>query len=261
MIKYTLMNKSNFLEILDSLRNTNIKDCEYDKTDIYTSLSDKISSILNLSLYILDLKKYNFLYISDNKLFLSGFSKEYALKKGFSFFNEITNNSNISKAKHIIEESMIFYYNTPKDRRYDYSLEFDTDLINISRLNAKRVNIKMSPLVINRDGYIWLVLGIVSPAVSKAQKDNAIIYNIKAKELYSLSDTGKGWDKSNICELNNKEQKVLQLTEQGLTNDEIAQTMKLNINTIKYHKRNIYQKLNVNNCVEAVAIATHWGLL
>lgn len=55
-------------------------------------------------------------------------------------------------------------------------------------------------------------------------------------------------------ELSEREQEVLKSIAQGKTNQEIAAELHLSPNTVKYHLKNIYQKLGVNNRTEAARI-------
>jgi len=59
--------------------------------------------------------------------------------------------------------------------------------------------------------------------------------------------------KLNIEPLSAKELKTLELLISGLSNKEIAEALYVSPNTVKTHIKNIYQKLKVNNRVEAVA--------
>jgi ATP/maltotriose-dependent transcriptional regulator MalT len=52
--------------------------------------------------------------------------------------------------------------------------------------------------------------------------------------------------------LSNREKEVLQLIAQGLKNQEIADKMFVSLSTVKTHTKNIYEKLNVRNRIEAV---------
>jgi LuxR family transcriptional regulator, maltose regulon positive regulatory protein len=61
--------------------------------------------------------------------------------------------------------------------------------------------------------------------------------------------------------LTDREQQVLALMTQGLTNQEIADRLVLSINTIKTHAKNIYEKLGVRNRAEATLRATELHLL
>lgn len=53
---------------------------------------------------------------------------------------------------------------------------------------------------------------------------------------------------------------LLQLASKGLSNRGIAQKLAISENTVKYHLKQIYQKMNVQNRTEAVTVAIHTGL-
>lgn len=55
--------------------------------------------------------------------------------------------------------------------------------------------------------------------------------------------------------LSERELDVLSLISQGLKNDEIAEKLFLSVSTVKTHTRNIFQKLDVRNRIEAVRMA------
>lgn len=52
-------------------------------------------------------------------------------------------------------------------------------------------------------------------------------------------------------DLSAREWEVLELTAQGLTNPQIAETLSVSENTVKFHLQNIFQKLGVSNRTEA----------
>jgi len=62
-------------------------------------------------------------------------------------------------------------------------------------------------------------------------------------------------------ELTPREVEVLELVAQGSTNAEIAQTLGVSENTVKFHMKNILQKLHVRNRAEVVAYALRSGLI
>ena len=61
--------------------------------------------------------------------------------------------------------------------------------------------------------------------------------------------------------LTDREQQVLELVVQGLTNPEIADKLYLSENTIKKYLHNILEKLHLNNRVEAAIYAVREGLV
>lgn len=57
--------------------------------------------------------------------------------------------------------------------------------------------------------------------------------------------------KEEMC-LTEREIDVLQLIARGFTNSEIANKLFISVNTVKYHTKNIFEKLNASNRVEAI---------
>jgi two-component system NarL family response regulator len=57
-----------------------------------------------------------------------------------------------------------------------------------------------------------------------------------------------------------QETRLLQQLAQGLSNKAIAQALSLSENTVKYHLKNILQKLGLHNRTEAAAYAIRAGL-
>ncbi len=63
-----------------------------------------------------------------------------------------------------------------------------------------------------------------------------------------------------LVSLTPREMELLGLVQEGLSNLAIAQALLISENTVKYHLKNIYQKLGVQNRTEAVAHAFRSGL-
>jgi DNA-binding NarL/FixJ family response regulator len=61
--------------------------------------------------------------------------------------------------------------------------------------------------------------------------------------------------------LSSQEQKVLRLLAAGNSNAEIARELVVSVNTIRTQVQSIYRKLNVNNRVEASAVARQLELV
>ncbi len=64
-----------------------------------------------------------------------------------------------------------------------------------------------------------------------------------------------------VVHLTDRELELLQLVAEGLSNRAIAQQLSLSENTVKYHMRNIMQKLQAQNRTEAVTHAIRAGFL
>lgn len=66
---------------------------------------------------------------------------------------------------------------------------------------------------------------------------------------------------SSSQDLTPRETELLQLMAQGLSNKEIAAALSLSENTVKYHLKNVLQKLGAHNRTEAAAHAIRNGIL
>jgi len=65
---------------------------------------------------------------------------------------------------------------------------------------------------------------------------------------------------SDPVNLTDREAELLRLLAEGLSNKSIAQKLSLSENTVKYHLKNILQKLGVHNRTEAATQAIRLGL-
>ena len=61
--------------------------------------------------------------------------------------------------------------------------------------------------------------------------------------------------------ISQREQEVLQLMAQGLSNQEIANQLFISLNTVKTHSSNLYAKLDVKRRTQAIQRAKELGLL
>jgi len=75
------------------------------------------------------------------------------------------------------------------------------------------------------------------------------------KELSSHKATTMGQTARNGVKLSSREQEILQLVAQGATNQEVADTLFISLNTVKVHIRNAMDKLNVHTRLRAALLA------
>lgn len=111
-------------------------------------------------------------------------------------------------------------------------------------------------LELDKSGNIWLMLSVIDVDAShELEIIKSHLYNFKTGEqiFMDLSDT---LDEP----LTNRELEVLRFMKKGLLSKEIAETLKVSINTVNSHRQNILQKLKANNSIEAVNFAQRLGL-
>jgi DNA-binding NarL/FixJ family response regulator len=84
---------------------------------------------------------------------------------------------------------------------------------------------------------------------------------LAGKILRDYARRGQPSYKSGPDDLTPREREVLELVSQGATNAEIASQLTVTENTVKFHMKNILQKLHASNRAEVVAYALRSGLI
>ncbi|SEQ38112.1 LuxR family transcriptional regulator, maltose regulon positive regulatory protein [Solimonas aquatica] len=64
-----------------------------------------------------------------------------------------------------------------------------------------------------------------------------------------------------LASLTEREKRLLRHVATGLSNRELAERLSVSTNTVKWHLRNIFEKLQIGNRVQAIALARHLGLI
>lgn len=160
--------------------------------------------------------------------------------------------------------------------------EASARLIRTLRKLAPKVKIVVMGLVRSQHAILQCIEAGVSGYVLKDSSLEELLKNIRAAynnealvsppiaaALMSYVAELVGFDpagEQEICapqNLTRREREVLHLVQQGLTNQEIAETLVIELGTVKNHVHNILRKLNVNSRRDAVHVsrlAGMWGM-
>jgi len=98
-----------------------------------------------------------------------------------------------------------------------------------------------------------------------ARQLHSTIWIGKTEALFKELDSSSSTSRHPATELppggfSPRELEVLQLLKSDLTGPEIADRLVISLNTVRFHTKNIYQKLGVNNRLEAIQRAKELGL-
>ena len=77
----------------------------------------------------------------------------------------------------------------------------------------------------------------------------------------SFRQPGRRGSSEFVNDLTNKEAKVIKLVANGASNKEIASSLNISDNTVKYHLRNIMEKLQVRNRAQMAVYAVRKGIV
>ena len=200
-----------------------IPDSDYSKTDVCIAMANALARNTNHSLYIIDYNRKNFLYVSSNPLFLCGHSPEDVQQKGY------------------------------------LSIEYNFH-IRTSEKHSHLIHHKLTPALLSDNGDIWLALCTVSLSPEKNIGD-VVISDHTCSDRYIYSFESRRWRKQPELILSDREKEILQLSVKGMSNTEIGETLFIDANTVKFHKKKLFEKLHAENITEAVGIAANMRLI
>ena len=258
LLIYNSMNDiNNFFRSINT--HMEIPDSDYAKTGVCVAMANALARNTNHSLYIIDYNRKNFLYVSSNPLFLCGHSPEEVRQKGYAFYFEVVPSDEISRLMEINEAGFRFYFDCPVEKRLDLSIEYNFHICT-SEKQSHLIHHKLTPILLNEKGDIWLALCTVSLSPEK-NIGEVIISDHTSTDRYAYSFEGRRWRKQPELILSDREKEILQLSVKGLSNTEIGETLFIDANTVKFHKKKLFEKLHAENITEAVGIATNLRLI
>lgn len=211
------------------------------------------------SVYIINYETMTFDYVSENPLFLCGYSPEEVMALGYEFYFKNVPEEDLILLNTINELGFDFFKNIPGEEKILYSITYDFHLLNNGGKKTL-INHKLTPLLLTRDKKMWKAMCVVSISHHKSP-GNIYIYKQGSDETWELDLKDKRWHKSVKPRLTERELEVLRLYAQGLSIHEIAEKVSVVPDTVKYYRRQIFDRLNVNTIEEALSYAVHSKIL
>ena len=141
------------------------------------------------------------------------------------------------------------FYDEPLENRRQCMMSYDFHITNGNRLLL--VNHKITPLAMTTEGRVWLALCIVSLSPHKEaghieffqffdKRSDKVDYHTGEKREYSLE--AHRWKSRETITLKPEEKQILTLSAQGYTMKEIAEKMLRSFDTVKFYRRQIFEK-------------------
>lgn len=233
---------------------------DYNNAKQYLQVVEAFAQTMHQCVYIIDHYKQGFLYVSDNPIFLCGQSAQDVRKSGYHFYLDHVPPDELNMLSEINKAGIQFYNKIPVGDRLNYTISYDFHLI---QPNKRRIliNHKLTPLVLDDEHNIWLALCVVTHSPNN-EAGNVIITKRGEKQKVSLRYdlSTKEWVSQKRIRLTPRQKEILALSAQGITMNEIARELDISSDTVKLHKKNIFEKLQVKNMVEAIHYATNYNL-
>lgn len=211
------------------------------------------------SIYTIDYEKQTFEFVSENPLFLCGHSVDEVRQMGYGFYYKNVEPEDLNLLIKVNQVGFDFFEKIPVSDRKKYTISYDFHLKSDSNRSIL-VNQKLTPMILTESGKIWKALCIVSLSTEKKSGNIKIVksgYNHIS--YYDLHD-GR-WKSVEAIVLSEREKEILRLSIRGFTINDIASEIFLSSETVKFHRKKLFRKLDVSNMPEAIFYAANNKLL
>lgn len=243
-----------------SLKNAvDISDVDQEKTNDYLASVKALARTTYKSIYVIDYEKKGFEYVSHNPLFLCGHTPEEVKNMGYAFYFNYVSKTDLELLIRINTIGFDFYESLSQEERLLYTLSYDFNLKNKEQ-KLILINQKITPLFLTKSGKVWKALCIVSLSTEQGS-GNIKVYKQGENKMFTYNLEGGFWKTEEKIILSNREKEVLQYSARGFKINEIAQAIFISPDTVKFHRKKLFDKLEVSNISEAISFATNNKLI
>lgn len=252
----TTANKGDFFIEANSVYN--VTDKEYENVELLINTAKAFARNTYQCVYIIDYFRKDFLYVSENLALLCGEPAEKIKEFGYDLYIKHVPEKEQQMLLEINKAGFQLANTIPPEERVQYTISYDFHFINGKK--KRLINHNLTPLLMTRDGRIWLALCTVSLS---ARNTPGHIVMKKGDEswFYEYSLETHKWTKKEAVVLTEVERDILRLSSQGYTMNDIADELCKSIDTIKTYKKRLFAKLEVKSITEALSYATNYKLL
>lgn len=236
----------------------NFNEGDYEIVEAFINFARSLSKLTYQSIYLIDYSKKSFLFVSDNPIFLCGSSPVEVMKDGYDHYLNNVPEEDLHLLKTINDAGFEFYDKLNPDDRLKYSISYD---FHLKQPGGKPllVNHKLKPVMLDNLSNPWIAVCLVSIS-SHAHAGNIRFKSDEDGRQFEYDIKSNSWAEVARVRLKPREKDILLFSAQGFTMDQIADRLYVSIDTIKFHKKQIFSKLKVKSITEATALAIELSL-
>jgi DNA-binding CsgD family transcriptional regulator/PAS domain-containing protein len=249
---------SDFFEPIDEIKY--IGSDNYRKVERYTEALQSISNLCDLSYYIIDYYKKSFYYVSQNPLFLSGYTQKKVLELGYDFYQHCVPPEDLELLFDLNIAGFKFFYELPRSRREKGYISYDFRLKHKTNNSLIMITHKLAPLLFTEDGNIWMAICLVTLSTRKEPGDVHFFMHDENKR-YNFNREKKSFDVAKNTKLTKRETEILKCIAIGDRTEVISRKLNISESTVKNHKTKILKKLSARTSAEAVFCASQQKLI
>lgn len=214
-----------------------------------------MENLMDINAFIIDCQNKEILYATKECLSLFARKTAKMSQLEFDFLDDYLSPDEIHRIATINFSILDFYYSLPEKRRLNcYSThDFRIKIKN----NIALMNLKVSVLDLTECGDLRLSLCILSHKTFHNKPCGTYMKMLDTGTVYELIPSSLKFVEVKTQKLTSKANSILKLASNGKTEIEIANSLGISINTVKYHKRQIFARIGVKNTAEAIQWANN----
>jgi DNA-binding CsgD family transcriptional regulator len=212
--------------------------------------------VSNENIVIFDYYKGKYAFSTVQDFFTFGYPYDYILKRGIAFSKELIPANEAPFVEGIKMLTFKHIHTLPVERRDKFVGYINHHYIHKTG-RMLTVDLHLTPFLFSPEGFMWMSIARMSLSTKTQDVCSYIELKDTGERLEYSFETNNfvPVKKTNLTET---EKKVLMLNSRGFTEQEMAEKMFISTNTIKTHKRHIFEKTNTKNFSEAFVYAyTH----
>ena len=257
-IVYICKNKPMLEHVIPANCRISVSPKHYETISAYIESAEAFGRNMFRPIFIVDMYKKDFLYVSNNFSYLFGEDDpEHPVSRGEKYIPSFAR-EDIGTLKTIFQSAYDLFLSFPVAERKELIFSFSFH----HHRNGKKkvVHQSVTPLALTDDGDLWLVLCTTSYSSKKEPGDYVMkVHNDREYMQYSL-EKDRWYHKEGLL-LSTEEKEILLLSSQGYTMKEIAPIFGKSVDAIKLYKRVLFSKLGVRSITEAVMAAINRNLI
>lgn len=205
-----------------------------------------LNNLTNNVHYIFDYTRDKLIY--PDKLILFFGHKFPLTDQGYRFYEICVHPDDFGMLVKMNRKASDFFYNLQQEQKRYISVTYD---IRMKEIGGKYilVNHHLTPLKLDDDGRI--IQSICQICLSCSQKPgNVFIRLTHARKVFEYDSELDRIRENKHQKLTSRQISILEKFAQGYTEAEVAEQFGLSINTVKYHKKDMFKKLGINNLTQ-----------
>ena len=168
-----------------------ITDADYQRAQPYVEAAQAFAQTTYQSIYIIDYYHKNFLYVSDNPLFLCGHTADEVRQMGYGFYLSHVPEDEVPMLTELNRSGFRAFYDELVENRRQCMMSYDFHITHGERLRVGDqrsgirlllVNHKITPLAMTTEGRVWLALAL-APQGGRTHRVLSVPYGREARVL------------------------------------------------------------------------------